>query len=131
MYINPRKQRSFRKKLTAYTLLLAILISILLFFNSGFFLKRQLFISPIGKVGTDISAVKKNLKENNISFSDVLVLSDSYMVIIPNNGFIRLSASKDIAKQTTSLQRILRELTIEGKTFESIDFRFAEPVVSF
>lgn len=86
----------------------------------------------MGVNNSDRTKVEKVLKDNNILFSQVLVLSDSsYEVIIPNNGQIRLSSQKNIENQISSLQRILRELTIEGKPFKSIDFRFEEPIISF
>lgn len=86
----------------------------------------------MGENNIDTENVQKVLKDNNILFSQVLVLSDlSYEVTIPNNGQVRLSSQKNINKQITSLQRILRELTIEGKQFKIIDFRFDEPIISF
>ena len=91
-----------------------------------------MFISPLGKASIDVKKVEKILKDNNVLFSQVHILSDSsYGINIPNNGQIRFSSQKDITKQVASLQRILRELTIEGKQFKSIDFRFEEPIVSF
>jgi len=130
MSINPRKQRSFKKKIIAYVFLL-ILFS-LSFFLYSFFSRQRTFISPLGKNNTDITKVERLLKEKNILFSQVLVLSDSsYNVSIPSNGKIRLSSQKNIDKQISSLQRILRALTIEGKPFKSIDFRFEEPIISF
>ncbi len=130
MLENPRKQRSFKKKLTAYVFLLALFSASFLLYS--FLGKQRTFISPIGQNNTDIIKVERLLKEKNILFSQVLALSDSsYSVSIPNNGKIRLSSQKNIDKQISSLQRILRELTIEGKPFKSIDFRFEKPTVSF
>ena len=86
----------------------------------------------MGKDNIDAKKIEKILENNNILFSQVLVLPDSsYQVSIPNNGQVKLSSKKDINRQITSLQRILRELTIEGKSFKSIDFRFNEPIISF
>lgn len=86
----------------------------------------------MGASNSDRAKVEKILKDKNILFSQVFVLSDSsYMVNIPNNGQVRLSSQKNIDNQISSLQRILRELTIEGKPFKSIDFRFEEPIVSY
>lgn len=86
----------------------------------------------MGKNNIDTKKVEKILKDNNILVSRVLVLSDlSYEVTVLNNGQVKLSSKKDINRQIASLQRILRELTIEGKSFKSIDFRFEEPIISF
>ncbi len=127
-----RRQKSFKTKLTAYILLLTILSFVVFLINLLLFAEKPLFISPIGENNTDAMKIEKILKDKNILFSQVLVLSDSsYEVEILNNGRVNISAKKDINKQITSLQRILRELTIDGKTFKSIDFRFEEPIISF
>jgi len=86
----------------------------------------------MGEDNISAKQVERLFREKNILFSHVLVLSDSsYSVSIPNNGLVRLSSQKNINKQMSSLQRILRELTIEGKQFKIIDFRFEEPIISF
>lgn len=86
----------------------------------------------MGKNNIDVKKVEKILKDKNILFSSIVVLSDSsYLITIPNNGQVRLTPKKDIEKQVSSLQRILLQLTIEGKPFKSIDFRFEEPIISF
>ena len=131
MSIKTRQQRVFKKK-TSYIFLLALCVLLSFFLYSIFLSRQALFISPLGRTNIDRSNVEKLLRNNNILFSQVLVLSDSsYEVVIPNNGQVRFSSQKDIGKQISSLQRILRELTIEGKPFKSIDFRFDEPIISF
>lgn len=100
--------------------------------NFFFLSKRPLFISPLGKIESYTAIIEKSLKEKNISFSQVLTLPDStYAVNIVNNGQVKLSSTKDINEQISSLQRILIQLTIDGKPFKSIDFRFEEPIISF
>lgn len=132
MSVNLRKGRNFKRRFAAYTLLFGVLGCIFFYFNFFYFSEKSLFISPIGEVKGDVSVIKKKLKEKNISFSEVLPLSDSaYLINIPNDKQVKLSSIKDIDKQISSLQRILIQLTIEGKLFKSIDFRFSEPVVSF
>lgn len=131
MYKNPRRQKSFKKKVLRYILALAILIFLLLFLKSDVTYKKPLFISPLGRENMDLTMTKKILKENNILFSNVVAMSDYYIINIPNNGQVKIPATKDISKQIASLQRILVQLTIEGKLFKSIDFRFEEPVISF
>ena len=127
-----REKNSLKKKLTVYISLLIILGLLVVFINLFLQSKNSSYISPLGKSNIDRSRVEKILKDNNILFSQVLILADSsYGVNISNNGQVKLSSQKDIKKQITSLQRILRELTIEGKPFKNIDFRFEEPIISF
>lgn len=131
MSTNPRRKRSLKKKLFLYIFLLAILSCIAYFWNALLIAKEPLFVSPLGKVNMDLNLVKKALKDHEISFSSVTLSDYSYLVILQNNEQIIFSQNKDIIKQTTSLQRILNQLTIEGKSFKSIDFRFIEPIISF
>lgn len=131
MFINQRKRKYFRKKTAAYVLLLGILLACAFFLNLFFNSRKPLFISPLGKMNADRSYVEKILKKNNILFSRISLSENFYLVMIQNNGQVRLSQNKDIDKQIASLQRIMRELTIEGKTFKSIDFRFESPIISF
>ncbi len=131
MLTNPRRQKHFKIKFAAYILFLGIL-GVAVFYLNAFILSRKpLFISPIGKVSTDLSSVKKILKDNNISFSEVTLSDDSYLVDISDNGQVKLSQDKDMTSQISSLQRILNQLTIEGKPFKRMDFRFSEPIISF
>lgn len=134
MLQNPRRRKSFKTKLTGYILLILLLAFGFVVFstNSLFLAGKPLFISPIGENNIDTKKVEKILKDNNILVSRVLVLSDSsYEVTIPNNGRVKLSSKKNINRQISSLQRILKQLTIEGRSFKSIDFRFVEPIISF
>lgn len=132
MYTNPRRQKSFRKKLIIYVPLFAVLGFFIFFLNSFFLSNKPLLTSPLGKINSDIAMVEKSLKEKNISFSQILSLSDStYVINISNNGQVKLSKTLDIDKQITSLQRILVALTIQDKPFKNIDFRFEEPIISF
>ena len=129
--LQKKRRRSFKAKLTAYILLLMIFGFVIFLINSLFLSREPLFVSPIGKNNVDTKKIEKILKDNNILFSQVSLSDSSYEIIIPNNGQVKISLKKDIDKQIASLQVILRELTIEGKSFKSIDFRFEEPIISF
>ena len=132
MSIEIRNKKSFRKRFINYIFFLIILSCLAYFLNFLFFSKRLLFISPLGKVNVNEEIIKDALKKNNILFSQIVVLQDfSYEIDISNNGKVRFSPAKNIDQQITSLQRIQKELTIEGKSFKNIDFRFSEPVISF
>ncbi|MBI2613640.1 MAG: hypothetical protein HYW62_02615 [Candidatus Levybacteria bacterium] len=132
MLQSPRQRNSFKKKIGVYISLLIVLGFLFFLANLFFQTKSSSFISPLGTSNVDKSKVEKILKDNNIAFSGIVVLEDaSYGISIPNNGQVRLSSQKNINKQVASLQRILRELTIEGKPFKNIDFRFEEPIISY
>ncbi|MBF8249943.1 MAG: hypothetical protein HW400_544 [Candidatus Levybacteria bacterium] len=131
MSTNPRRQKNLKRKFAAYILLLGVLGTVVFFLNALLISRRPLFISPLGKINTDISFVEKNLKDKQILFSEVSAQDNTYLVNISNNRQVRFSADKDINQQVSSLQKILIQLTIEGKSFKNIDFRFEEPIISF
>ena len=130
MFIKPKRKR-FRRRIISYIFLLGILGIFAFFLNTFLISRKETIISPLSKSGIDLVSVEKILKDNNIAFSAVTALDSSYSVNIPNNGQVILSGDKDINSQIASLQRILIQLTIEGKTFKNIDFRFSEPTISF
>jgi hypothetical protein len=131
MSTNPRTRRHLRRKITAYIVLVAALGLTIFLLNFFVALRNPIFVSPIGKINTNGALVEKLLKDNKIRFSTIIRQSNYYSVNIQNNGQVKISQDKNIVEQITSLQRILRELTIEGKPFKSIDFRFSEPIISF
>jgi hypothetical protein len=131
MSTNPRQQKHFKKVFARYLIFLSIIIFALYILNVFVISKKPLFISPMGKVSSNSASVEKILKNKGISFTGVTLVDDYYTVNVSSSGKIKLSTNKDINQQIASLQRILRELTIEGKSFKSIDFRFSEPIITF
>lgn len=129
MLVKGKRNRIFRRKIKLI-FLLGLFLFLGFFIYAIIFLRSPQLISPLGKNENSMK-IEKSLKEKNILFSDVVFLGSSYAVNIQNNGQVWLSSQKNIDNQIASLQRILRALTIEGKTFKSIDLRFKEPVISF
>jgi hypothetical protein len=70
------------------------------------------------------------LQANHISFGKITAQdSTTFVVVIPENGEVIISSQKDITGQVASLQLILARLTMEGKHFSRLDFRYAKPVI--
>jgi len=132
MSIERRKARKFRKKLflmLSYFLLLGLLIASYYLFN---YFKKAVIINPLQEQSISNIDLEKRLKNAQISFSSIVLESDSaYIISLTQGGKAIVSSKKNIDEQISSLQRILRELTIEGKPFKIIDFRFEKPVVEF
>ena len=130
MLPNKRKTHKLRKWVILYFLFLMFLGLLVVFYYFLNFLSHPLFVSPVIKGGSQSSDLEKKLKASKIPFSSIEFTSDSFYVITLNQGGkILVSSKKNINRQISSLQRILRELTIEGRVFKSIDFRFEKPVV--
>lgn len=103
--------------------------------------KKPAFVSPIAfsikeKMGilsgrSSNKELENLLSQKNITFSSISVLSDSsYLVKLTDEEEIIFSATKPMESQVSSLQLILSRLTIEGKRFARLDFRFDKPVVT-
>ncbi|OGH08917.1 MAG: hypothetical protein A2152_00430 [Candidatus Levybacteria bacterium RBG_16_35_6] len=94
---------------------------------------KTVIINPLSlKSFGQIEKVEKRLNAKNIPFSKIEEENDlSYKVSIKDNGIVFISERKDLAIQIDSLQLILSRLTIEGKRFKVLDFRFDKPVVSY
>ncbi len=90
-------------------------------------------LSPIGhNYKSNGQDIKSLLLKQKIKFSKISTATDSsYMVYLTDGGTAIITPNKDLPAQVLSLQIILSRLTIEGKRFKSLDFRFDKPVVSF
>lgn len=89
-------------------------------------------IKPLKSVSKSVAShdVEKILSEHNIQYETVSSASDSSVLILLTTGEeVVLSSTRDIAVQISSLQLILSRFTIEGKKFQSLDFRFERPIV--
>ena len=107
------------------------------------FLQKQLFVSPVpisfsktqlfsdGSSFLTTKAIETLLKKNDIAFESVYYMQDqTYVVVLPEGGEVVLSANKSFEEQISSLQLISSRLTIEGKRFSRLDFRFNKPVIT-
>jgi hypothetical protein len=112
-----------------FTLALLILGLFLLSISSS----KTIILNPLAVKNTkQIESLSKNLTSKNISFSNVEQNNDlSYKILLKDNGTVYFSQKKDLSMQIDSLQLIVNRLTIEGKRFKTLDFRYDKPVISY
>lgn len=134
-----RKRTSKVSRVLIVIFLSLITVFIILFFLKLFQLlktNKNLFISPI-PVGQKINKsgfkkIEELLSKNNISFSSITLATDSsFLVKLTNDEEAILASDKPIENQISSLQLVLSRLTIEGKRFIRLDFRFDKPIITF
>lgn len=78
------------------------------------------------------SVITQSLQNHKIDFLGVKAEKDgTATIILKNNAKVIVSTQKDIESQIASLQLTIANLTIEGKQFQRLDFRFDRPVVTF
>ncbi len=127
-----RNKYGTKKRLAIFVLfaLFSTILAILLY--STYWARKPLFISPIASNSQNLTKkLEKLLLDSQIEFSSIIFRSSSYSVKLKDGGEVALSLEKDIKKQIASLQAVLKQLTIEGRRFSRIDFRFDKPVITF
>lgn len=132
-----RKNRKNRKYIryvgTLFVLVGAALVLYTAFVLANKYIFKKPILSPLPKnyksQGQDI---RNLLEKERVKFLEISIATDSsYMVSLDGGGQVIISPRKNIEEQVRSLQIVLSRLTIEGKRFRSLDFRFDKPVVSF
>ncbi|MBI2430695.1 MAG: hypothetical protein HYV39_01620 [Candidatus Levybacteria bacterium] len=133
-----RRKKSFRKAfLFSAGTAIFVFVILSLSYTVWIFPKRPLFISPLSldiskdqESATSVNMLEDLLREKNIRFSLVTPFDDtSYLVIFGQGEEVLFSSQKSLSSQVSSLQLIMSRLTIEGKRFTRIDFRFDTPVI--
>lgn len=129
-----KRNRRVKKALLLFFVfcILFLIIAVILVY-SIFFAKKTLYISPVTKDSShDAKKIETLLLDAQIAFVSISIHEDSsYKVLLKDGGQVVLSLKKDIGRQITSLQPILKQFTIDGRKFNRIDFRFDKPLVVY
>jgi len=108
---------------------------------AGLFVQRgePLFASPLPdvtpgqKVDTTQTISKETkdlLKEKSIEFSSLSESKGkSFVITLKSGGEVIITDEKDLNEQLASLQRIVAQLTMEGKKLKRLDLRFDRPIL--
>ncbi len=123
--------------LISLTLSVCLFLTLLGFYFVPKILHSQQFVSPLATVSkeqsptADINALKDVLNSKNIPFSEVSLTDEgAYLVILKGGQEVVFSKNKAFGLQVSSLQLVMSRLTIEGKRFTRLDFRFNNPIIS-
>lgn len=137
--IHRQVRNKSNKKLFLFSLIASIclFLGLLGFYMVSKLLHSQPFISPLSGNSSeqsptaDINSLKDILKEKNIPFYSVLLTDEgSYIVTLPTGQEVIFSKNKPFTMQVSSLQLVMSRLTIEGKRFMRLDFRFNNPIIT-
>jgi len=108
---------------------LLLLILNLIFPKNSWF-KKTVVINPVIKnVDIDRSKIGELLLDSGIPFFSISFVQNYFDIELKDAGKVYVSSTKDLGIQISSLQSILKQLTINGKGFKLIDFRFDKPVI--
>ena len=127
---NPRSLRKAAIFIFVSSIIILVCLSIL--FIPRFLFEKPVVISPVVKSANTYNPnIERLLTDANIQYSFVNLASDYYDIELKDSGKVYLSSKKNIGIQISSLTAILKQLTINGKRFNLIDFRFDKPVIVF
>lgn len=128
-----RKTRSILKSILYIFFSSALFLLVLnLMFPKISWFRKPILINPVIKDNSrDGSKIEKLLLDSGIQFAFVNLVSDYFRITFIDNSRVYVSSKKDFAAQISSLTAILKQLTINGKRFNLIDFRFDKPVIIF
>ncbi|MEK9176134.1 MAG: hypothetical protein AAB520_01680 [Patescibacteria group bacterium] len=128
-----QKKERARKRFGLALLFIGLIFVSISIFYIAFLEKPGPITSPLSKDQVSGTAkINKILKEKNISYKDISTSKDLYYVIkLSDKEEVIIDPKKNIEEQLSSLQFILSQLKIEGKTFKRLDFRYQKPIISF
>lgn len=139
--IQQRKWRTFLRKLSFFALLCLISFVICLGIWLPALWQKRPLLTPLGTIAASaindsqsqimVGKVEALCGKYHVAFDSVSVASDSSILVnVKDNGQAILSSKKDLENQVASLQLTISNLTIEGKRFDTLDFRFERPVIT-
>lgn len=137
MRLKKRRLRPYLSYLLFFFVVFMFVTSVLtLFVFRNTWFNKSKYVSPLSVLITsqkyDKSGdIRKELIGIGVSPLSVVATDEGYLIKVKEGEKILFSKDIDIATQISSLQLVLSRLTIEGKRFSRLDFRFEKPVVTF
>ena len=131
------------KKVVGYFLMSGGLFCIVLATCMGVFFvtrKHTPLYSPIASLqkavfGEADTAVMDHILElcrkYNLSCQNIQVKDNDEIDLTVNNHLVVLAKNKNVDEEIASLQLTIRALTMEGKDYRGLDFRYDRPVISY
>lgn len=127
------KKKASKKRLGLLLIVLGLLLITLSLIGIKFLTHDPIFLSPLSQnQESSISRIIQELKESKIDYQKIITNDDlSYTVDLGDDRQVVLDSNKNISHQLSSLQLIIAQLKIDGKTFRRLDFRYQKPVITF
>jgi hypothetical protein len=127
------KRKAYKKRLGILLIFVGLLLVNFIFIYFAFLEKPKPIISPLSKnQTTSLKQIEIMLQKYKIEYISISTQKDlNYLVKLKNGAQIVLDPSKNIDQELSSLQLILSQLKIEGKTLKRLDFRYKKPIIVF
>lgn len=127
-----QKKEASKKKLGSVLVFIGLFMIAFSLFFTAYLEKKPKPLSPLSKNQRSVnSVIEEMLKKKEISFQSIDTANDlSIVIMLDKNREVVIDPDKDIEKQLSSLQLILSQLKIEGKSFKRLDFRYQKPIIT-
>ncbi len=94
-------------------------------------LLSPIFVQTASPVNA-IALVKSVCQRDNIACLHITTRdATSLQITLDNGSVVYIATTKDIVSQLASLQQVISQLTIRGKQFKTLDFRFDHIIMTF
>ncbi len=93
--------------------------------------------SPLAKslTGNNTFSIAAHMEDLCVKYTihctNINIQNDTATVSLDPGEQVLFSLHRDVSKQFASLQLTIGHLTIEGKRFSRLDFRFDNPVITY
>lgn len=134
-----REKKSFRRLIVPAVVFFILSLSLLALYLWRQVLFEKAYISPLPAVlaSQSMSQEQKNaqrellrlLERKKYTFTSFTPSYESFTLVLHTGEVVIFSAKKPFDAQISSLQLILKSLTIEGKGIKRVDLRFDKPTV--
>lgn len=92
-------------------------------------LPKQVSLNASGQM---MSRIQQECALRKLSCADIVMHADGTATFsVDTDEEVILSLQKNITLQIASLQLTIAHLTIEGKRFHRLDFRFDKPIITY
>ena len=92
-------------------------------------LQKAVFASAIDN--TIMDHILELCHKYNLSCQNISIKDETEIDLTVNNHLVIIARNKNIDKEIASLQLTIRALTMEGKDYRGLDFRYDRPVISY
>ncbi len=91
---------------------------------------KKILFQDTSTQGRALGQIQDACNRYSLNCQNIFLSQDSIEMTIDGKKIL-LSAHKNIEEETASLQLTLKALTMEGKEFHGLDFRYDRPVISY
>lgn len=126
------KRKATKKRLGLWLIIIGLFLICISLAGIKFLTHDPIFLSPLSQNQDSLmSRLTSDLKDKGIEYQEIVTNDDLTVTVkLKDNQEVIIDTKKSLSGQLSSLQLIVSQLKIEGKTFRRLDFRYQKPVIT-